>query len=182
MPLTKQQKIYLGILALAAGAWSVDRFILGGANTSPQAASAGLLAGDKRAARPANPLSPTTKPSLCGRFADFAGKIPMLENAAAPDAFVPPPQWLRSALRSPQLATPGVAPASVDVEQFRRENKLSAILRAGRNDAAVINGVLVQVGQKFGPGGGYQLMSVTPKSATLVVGGTRVVLQIEGSR
>jgi hypothetical protein len=184
MPLTKEQKIYMGVLALAAGAWSVDRFILGGANTAPHHAAASIVLPDRATARSVIPLTPATKPSLCSRFADFSEKIPTLEKSDAQDAFVPPPHWLDGSARPRQIVVPGKTPEGpvVDVEQFRHDHKLTAVFRTGGGGAAVINGVLVEVGQRFGDGGRVQLVSLTAKTATLSISGTQVVLKIDGAR
>jgi hypothetical protein len=184
MPLTKQQKIYMGVLALAAGAWCVDRFILGGAATAPQNVAASTAIPDRATAHSVNPLTPATKPSLCSRFADISEKFPTLENKPADDAFVPPPHWLGGSAQSQQNVDAGKAPQgpTVNADQIRKDYKLTAVLRAGRGDAAVINGVLVQVGQRFGDRGNVQLVSLTSRTATLSVSGTLVVLQLETAR
>jgi hypothetical protein len=179
MPLTKQQKIYCGVLALAAAAWLGDRFILGGETTAPHPAAARSLAVD-RPAGAAGAAAPNAAPavSLAGKFLNFAEKAekdPERPGVTA-DAFAPPPHWLQPPAKQTPLATKAAPQAIFDVEQFRREHKLTAVLRGGRNDLAVIDGTLIQVGQRIGT---FQLVSLTETTATVTVAGTTVTLVLE---
>ncbi len=59
MPINKQQRIWFAVLAVAAGAWATDRFILGGGAMAPSVAEASLLV-----TRDGPPLAPKTLTSL----------------------------------------------------------------------------------------------------------------------
>jgi hypothetical protein len=179
MKITKNH-VYCLLIAAAATAWAIDRFVLDGGVTGPAPASASALLVTPAAPGPTPTPLPAAAPenplTLTARFARIA-----LADNNAHDAFAPPESWLAPQTRpaSAAAAAPAPQPPALDVAAFRSAHKLTAVFRTGANAGmAVIDGKMVEVGTPFA---GLTLVAITQTSATLRGQGAEFALEIDAT-
>ena len=164
MTLTKTQRIYVGILALAIGAFGVDRLVLGGGPDEAQATAPhrppALSAG------PA-PTGPTGQAGqVLGLLAALSGEGVDLSNLR--NAFQPSAAW-SAELFPPAPAAPAtsvsVAPAAATPA------KSQALMQFAQDDGRLIN-----VGNKLN---GFTLIELTDTAAIFASDAGRVELKLQ---
>jgi hypothetical protein len=168
MKVTKQQKIFAGLLALGLVALAMDRFVF-----SPQTAQASDDSAALLVAKPSKVATPTIAAS--GKLAvDSSVTNPIalklnalsdslhLPNAPVKDAFLPSQAWLGKP-----------SGERTDPKTFEQMHQLSGVMLSGSHPAAMINGKLVSVGDMID---GYRLISVAPGAANLQMDEIKVTL------
>lgn len=156
MKWTNQRKAFVAILALAGGAFVVDRYILGYEGVDLAGPSAETLLVKSDASSPKSSSQPLIRannvPSIADRVAALAKATPAAE--ATGDAFTVPEHWRKlvekAVVKAPE---PKPAPASA-APTFR----LSMIID-GQSQMAVINAKRIALGQTIE---GYTLTEITP--------------------
>ena len=176
MTLTKTQRIYVGILALAIGAFGVDRLVLGGGPDEAQATAPhrppALSAG------PA-PTGPTGQAGqVLGLLAALSGEgvdLSNLRNAFQPSAawsaklFPPAPAAPATSVSvAPAAATPAKSQALM---QFAQDHHVMSIIRTNGGGSALIDGRLINVGNKLN---GFTLIELTDTAAIFASDAGRV--------
>ena len=170
MKVTKQQKIFLGLLGLGLAALTLDRFVLAPASAEAADDSASLLV--SKEAHPAAPAPPALQkaPTVNSTAGDpITHKLKALSDAMhlaespARDAFVPAPAW------SGGPGAPGMA-----TRNFEEAHQLSGVMLSGSHPAAMVDGRMVLTGQMVD---GYKLVSVTKGAAVFQSGETQVTLR-----
>ncbi len=158
MKLTKERKVFVGVLVVAVAALLMDQVFFAPASVSagtvpPADASAGaaptVLAEDAGAAPKTGSLAPIAR-----RVRETG-----VEGHTLSDAFSIPESWggIAASAGTDGVEEPGIDPA--------RALSLSAVL-PGASGLAIINGHSVRVGEVV-PGTGYRLISVRTGSAVL---------------
>jgi hypothetical protein len=189
MKITRERKIFGGLLIVALAALAFDQ--LGGGGTSSDIASAAvagqenasaLLLASSASASPAtrsNSNAAADEPSLAQRL-----------KAAAPIAATVSPDHIRDVFRIPRawLGNGQPAPVTQDAatlaaERFAQSHKLSAVSKsASGGGAGGLAGIAVVDGNLLHPGAvvdGFKLVAVTRTSAIFDCGGAQVVLQLK---
>lgn len=163
MELTRERKILLGAVALAAGAFLVDQVMFG---AGPDDAEAGVavVRSVPRTVRPqpaaaiaASP-APQSESSLAQRLEEAAGAQAM--SVGLPDlvdAFVAPESW------APPEQRPQNNQAALSGQEFAQRHKLDAIMHGSGGGFALVNGKAVKPGQKLD---GFELVELGQRSAT----------------
>ena len=186
MTLTKTQRIYVGILALAIGAFMVDRMFLSGGPAEAQAAtpyqspvalsvgSASSPAGSAGSAGSAGEALQLLA-ALAGERADLSE----LRNAFRPspawsaDLFPPAPVAPTAPAESaPLAATPAKSAA---LQRFTQDHSVMSIIRTDEGGYALIDGQLVNVGNKLD---GFTLVELTDSAAVFASDAGRVELKL----
>ncbi|MFN9972015.1 MAG: hypothetical protein ACK58T_19225 [Phycisphaerae bacterium] len=172
MALTREQKVYLSVLAVAASALAADKLFLG--VTAPAVAAAADTI-QEVAAKPAEPIN--QEPAS----ARFAAR---LRTAAAPasDAAVSDLFAVRLVREEIPSAQPSeiVAAASpaVAIEQFQLAHRVTA-LASGKGAYAVVNGRTIRLGDSIG---GLTLVEVTREAAVFASDNLRVEISVVADR
>jgi hypothetical protein len=186
---TKSQKISAAVLALAAGAFGVDRWVL--ERPAEAAEVADVAAPVTPASSRATATAATPKPAAAAPQAvTLASRLAALGEArrfayeAAGDAFRPCDDWLAQADPPAPAGTPepdnAPAPEAVakkvdPAEVFRSQHTLNAVMTKQRGGMAIINGKLYAPGQTVD---GFKLVKVDETEATLTCKGTTVTLRL----
>ena len=167
MKVTKQQRVYFGLLAIGLVALAVDRLTF-----SPSSAEASESPELLLVAKPAGPAGAAANVSskAITTFATnpVAQKLVALSESMhltgtpTKDAFSPSLAW---------SGKPTVA--LIDTKSFEATHSLEGVMVSGRHPAAMIAGKLVSVGESID---GYKLVSVADGAATLQSGETLVKL------
>lgn len=179
MELTRKQKSYGVVLAIALAVLALDRLTGAG---GPREASA-LAA----TAAPTLDLTELDDPvrdrAAAPPAALLAAKLRGLPQAPAAadtlgdaedNAFVVPTAWLPQKEPAPKAkATP--APRDNRIDVFRSSQSLSAVLWSDRRRVAIVNGRSLVVGDKHD---GAVLRAIAPRSATFTIGTRKVVLPL----
>jgi hypothetical protein len=163
MALTKERKIYVGLLAVGMAALAVDRLTSGPATAQAEDASAYVIT---RPDAPAATNSTSVAPSaggtmtpgggLAARLRELAPQPNVAPGASARDLFRAPASWAAPAQTTQPVARePGPA-------DFEKSHRLTAVLLQGRQAHAVVDGRMVAPGQAID---GYTLISVTQDMA-----------------
>jgi hypothetical protein len=192
MKLTKERKIFLGLLGVGLAALAVDRWGIGspagdGAEdvtvrvparrTSVTPAAVPARAGAPKAVRAA-PAEDTQRLSLAQRLRQYAEARAEAagEQRRLRDAFEVPASWYVVEAAPPAPTAPaGPTPA----ERFVREHKLVGVLLTAGKDQAIVDGHSVTVGQTYK---GFRLVSVAKHSAVFESGDARVTLKTADAR
>ena len=177
MKVTKQQKVYAGLLVLGLIALVLDRCVF-----TPASADASDQASDLLIAKPAQSKTESSAParkatSTAPTGNAVAQKLTQLSEsmhlpgAAVRDAFCPAPAW--AADGAPK--TPG-APKGITAEtpNFEQTHTLIGVMLSGSSAAAMVDGTLVRVGQSID---GYRLVSVSKGRAIFRSGEVTATLQ-----
>lgn len=174
MKLTKQTKVYAGILGLGLIALVADRalFTPAGASAAVEATPLNSApAADIVAARPATPVASTSDDAASVGTATISERLRVVAKEAekAPefsgDAFAPPVTTGQSAPAA------RVAPASAEL--FKAQYRLTGLVHSGNTGAAIIDGKPVRVGESIG---GFTLTRVDASGATFELDGQQVTL------
>lgn len=172
MALTREQKVYLSVLAVAASALAADKLFFG--VTAPAVAAAA----DAIQQVNLKPVEPVNQEPASARFAarlrTAAGPA---ADAAVSDLFavrlVREEKPAEQAAPAPALASPAVA-----AEQFRLAHRVTA-LASGKGAYAVVNGRTIRLGESIG---GLTLVEVTREAAVFESEGVRAVLSVVADR
>jgi hypothetical protein len=161
MKVTKEQKVYLGLLALGLVAFVLDRTVF-----TPSAADASdssdlLVAKSPAAALAPHPATATVSNPLGVKLLGLSESL-HLSDAKPRDAFTPAQEWVGK----PQTA-------AADNRTFEQTHRLEAVM-VGRRPAAMIDGTLVHLGEAMD---GFTLVAVSQGCATLQQGETTVALR-----
>ena len=187
MPLTREQKILGGVLALAGVALGYDRlFLLGStdavspaAGMSPATGADGGLANGAALPGPI-PSAQATFSTLDRRFSDIAATF-NIDPEGVGDAYASDAEWAQKPI--PVETNPDVPEAEITPEQrieaFMAGHKLTAVMHTGGADFAVINGELYAPGRTIGD---FQLMEVTSHAAVFRYGEHRFELALPGEK
>lgn len=179
MTLTKTQRIYVAILALAIGAFAVDRLFLRGGPDEAQAA--GPYQSPSAMSRTP---SPTAGPAgeILGLLAALNGDradLSKLRSAFQPSAawsaeLVPPaPEAPAAPAKSaPAAATPAKAQALM---QFAQNHHVMSIIRTDAGGSALIDGRLINIGNKLD---GFTLVELIDTAAIFESDAGRVELKL----
>ena len=180
MKWTKQQKIGVGVLSLAAIAFGVDRFFVQGRNDDV-APAAIVSAPELPRSTPAETsikvvLAQAAQPmAVLARRLNEVAQAEGMESGRTRDAMTPPTSWYRNASKAaPKVAVNGAA-------DFNAKYRVSAVMRTGpgsQQGLAVIAGETVRVGQVFN---GYTLKSIHDRSITLSDGREDFVVELPAS-
>ncbi len=171
MKLTKEQKIYAGVLGVALAGLTIDRVILESEHTSPSQASAQSLTDSAFTGRDAPvPQFTDTKiqlhqPFISHRLTTVAAtKRASLGRTV--DMFSPSDVWF--AKPEPEVAP--VAPTRIatadprlKIEAFETQHKLNAVMTKDGAGYALIDNQMLRVGQAID---GFKLVSIDKQSAT----------------
>lgn len=150
----------VALLALAAGAFIVDRFVLGyggpaSASAAPVESTADLLAAPSKPVATAS--AAPAAPSVSQRIAALGIHLASLEGPPAPqatDAFVVPALWRTEAADAPKPAAQATQAGAETTALV-----LTAVVTNSdpSRNAATINGTVVQIGETYK---GYTLLRV----------------------
>jgi hypothetical protein len=188
MNLTRERKIYGGLLCLGVLALGIDKMFLS-PSEAPAQSAAGLLitnaapknlviAHNKPVVSP-TPASaqPGEKPlmglgALAARMRDMA-EVERLDLTDAKDVFRPPVSWVGTIAptQAIQATVTTVGPAAT----FRDRHHLIAILKSSKGGMAILDGKSVRPGQTVD---GFKLTQVGENSATFEGSGTKIELQL----
>jgi hypothetical protein len=152
--LTRERKIFLGLLGLGAAALAVDRVFLGPAGASAavgETPSAKAVAAAPAPA-PVRPEKRATGPSLAQRL---RGATTRLDASSTKDAFKPSSAWGVTPAKVP-------AAASEDAQTFQATHHITSILQAGDQAIVMIKGKTYRVGEVVD---GYRVVEIRTRSA-----------------
>jgi len=165
--MTARRKSLVLLLALGAIALVADRFIPRSENTAladePDTAVAATAA-----ALPVASPSPAAPagPSLSERIRKAREQNPHLSSR---DMFQVPLSWAGPPKSAQQTAAP-------TPPRFDETHRLTGLILAGERTGALIDGMLIKVGQSID---GYRLVSVANNTAVFESAGERAVLRVE---
>ncbi len=180
MKITKNH-VYVLLIAAAATAWAIDRFLLNGGVTGPAPANASALLVTPGPAGAAAPLpTPVAIPDKSHTLAARFQNVTLPDNNPH-DAFAPPESWLTPQPHAAPAAASAPAPEAppVDVPAFRSAHKLTAVFRTGPSTGyAVIDGKMVELGKPFA---GFTLAAIMQTTVTLRGQGAEFDLEIDAT-
>ena len=176
MPLTKERKIYLGLLAAGLAALTVDRLTGGPSAASahdpaeyaiarPEASPSPAPASISNAAAATPATVANTNPGMITPGGGLAARLrELLPNTKATsrpavaqrDLFRAPASW------APATPTNPVPREGLTPDEFQASHRFTAVLRKGRRVHAVVNGQMVAPGQTLN---GYTLLEVNADMA-----------------
>ena len=165
MKVTKEQKIFIGLLVVGLVALGVDRFMLTPSSAEASEDASTLLVAKPQAAKPTPP--PNAKSAVAATANPVAQKLLALSeslhiaNTPVKDTFATPVAWTDK---------PGTVAGG---KRFDQAHSLSGVMVSGRHPAAMIDGKLVSVGQTID---GYKLVAVAQGTAVFQFGDTTVTL------
>jgi len=173
--LTKQRKVYIGVLGLGLAAMAVDRGFLSSSVTSPTSASAGVD-GTRLTASAGSTSSDraTNGPTVTERL---EGLRDQAAPATSPDAFATVQSWYESAAKPGPLTPEKIVPNAY---------RLSSVLtdKEGKPLFAVVNGQKISLAEEIngirliGAGGAK---GTIPGHATIEVNGEQIELYMKES-
>jgi hypothetical protein len=170
MALTREQKVYLSVLAVAASALAADKLFLG--VTAPAVAAAAI---QQVAAKPAEPVN--QEPASARFAARLRTAAAPAADAAVSDLFAV--RLVREEAPTPQ--TPEIVAAAspaVAIEQFRLAHRVTA-LASGKGAYAVVNGRTIRLGDSIG---GLTLVEVNREAAVFASDNLRAELSVVADR
>lgn len=175
MQLSKERKIFVGVLLLALGALFVDRVVIGSDVTEPQRASAGQASAPARTGEPpaaasvANtPQSPPQGPSIADRLREVTQARGSARGDVR-DALAPSKAW------ADEL---GLGQSDTTVQQeipFQDRHHLVAAVVIDGDRYVIIDDQTLGLGNTLD---GYTLVDVNERTAVLESNGHRVELEI----
>jgi len=182
MRLSRQQKIYLAILALALGALLVNRLFRSRESVTAEASAysdplpgetipAPALVFDKKTRGP-DPNSQPPSIKLAKRL-QILWPDEGLNLDQARDAFSLPAAWLAEVYAQNPLVE-GDATA-----RFAKSHQLKAVLVDGQTSSALVDDHLLIPGQELD---GFKLVAIDEDSATFEAGTKRVILKLKTDR
>jgi hypothetical protein len=171
MALTREQRIYLSVLAVAGAALAADRLFFG--VTSPAVAAA-ANAIEQVATKP---LEPVTQEPASARFAARLRAAARSTDDAPVDNL-----FAVRLVHENKAEQPAPAAASnavrLNADAFRLAHRLSAVA-TGKGAYAVVNGRTVRMGEEID---GMSLIEVTREAAIFEGSGVRVELSVIADR
>jgi hypothetical protein len=154
MKLTKERKIYAGLLVLAACAFIGDQVFSG---PTEAAASADVAVATAPAAKPLAPAAEPIRSTITTRLAQRLRALDhdqALSATALSDPFKLSKTW----------GSGSGSPADGQAWSFSQRHRLTAVMVAGaRGGSAILDGELIRVGQSLD---GFKLIEVSTQSAT----------------
>lgn len=172
MALTREQKVYLSVLVVAASALAADKIFFG--VTAPAVAAAA----DAIQQVNLKPIEPVNQEPASARFAarlrTAAGHA---SEESVTDLFAVRLVREEKPAEQPTPAIPA-ASAAAAVEQFRLAHRVTA-LASGKGAYAVVNGRTVRLGESIG---GLTLVEVTREAAVFEAEGVRAVISVVSER
>ena len=178
MKLTKKQKGYLAVLAVALAAFLGDRlfFLPAGADAaSAEEDPRSLLVrpgggANSSAVAAASALRNPYRVDLLGERLDDVAASHRLQLSGVRDAFVPSSAWVAT----PKAFVPDTGAEAV--RAFREKYKLRAIFLSPGGNTAIINDRPYREGQRVG---GFKLVTIGTRSTTLASGDQQVELLLD---
>lgn len=170
MMLTKQHKIYLGILGVAALGLVIDRTLLGPSEAVAESAE------DLVVTPSADEGFEHTSGTLPSSSDSLAQKLLSIKAASHIDplnvnnAFTP--AWIASVT----TATAQIDNQAILAEEFAATHRLTAVMGTGPGGYAIIDGKCLRVGQELD---GMRLTSVGDRTAVFESGPLKVELQVQ---
>jgi hypothetical protein len=164
--LTAQQKVAIGLLAVAVGALIVDRLYFTPASAAGQEPVRAALPSAVAVARASISNAAVAEAPL-GLISDELKSIEPPAIGDIPDAFQPSHSWLAS--QQPLTAAP-VDHSSAD---FLAAHKLSGVLESTTGGVAIVDGQVLRVGQNLGD---FRLRAVGSRWAEFTKDGNSVRL------
>ncbi|MCE9591975.1 MAG: hypothetical protein K8S99_15820 [Planctomycetes bacterium] len=170
MKLSRERKVFLGILGLGLTALAADRFVI--SPTGPRSAQASIASVVQDSATQAQPvpaapeaatapIAPANTVRVAHQLESFGQEQGLRADETA-NAFQPSAAWLAedeaSAPKPQSLAPVGPPPA----QAFTAAHKLNGVMAKGGGGYAIINGRAVTVGQTVD---GFRLVEVSRRSA-----------------
>ena len=180
MKLTKERKVYLGILAVGLVALVADRVFLGGGGVPPSSAEAaatplviGPIAQLPQARAPGTASAWPKQPnvSIADRLAAVA-TTEGINTSEVKDAFGPSAAWL--AQLRPSADRPSGLPLDL-AEAFCQRHRLTAVMVQGGGGKAIVDDKCLAVGEKID---GFALVAVEHNSAVFACGDRRAELKL----
>jgi len=167
MKLTKQRKVYLGVLAVGLVALVIDRAFLGGGGVSPSSAEGAVIPPVKAPAGAMSPQQPNVS------IADRLAAATEAANASElKDAFRPSDAWL--AQLRPSADRPAVAPLDL-AQSFSQRHRLMGVMLQTGGGKAIVDDRCMAVGEKMD---GFTLVAVEKNSAVFTCGDSRAELKL----
>jgi hypothetical protein len=169
MKVTKQQKVYTGLLVLGLLALVLDRCVFSPSSADASDQASDLLIAKVPQTKTESPASAHKSSATAPAGNSVALKLTELSEsmqrpgAAVKDAFCPAPSW----------AQPG-APGVTSAPSFQQAHTLIGVMLSGSYAAAMVDGTLVRVGDSID---GYKLISVSKGEAVFQSGDLRATLQ-----
>lgn len=169
MALTREQRIYLSVLAVAGAALAADRLFFGVTNPAV-AAAANVI--EQVAAKPNEPVN--QEPASARFAARLRAAAGQPEHTPVEDLFAV------RLVREPKAveAEESAPPAQPSGEGFRLAHRVSAVA-TGKGAYAVVNGRTIRLGEEIV---GMKLVEVTREAAIFEGGGARVELSVVAER
>jgi len=172
MKLSKERKIFVGLLTLALGAVFIDRVVIGSGVTEPQQVKAGpVLAQPASGERPAAASfdaalqAPEPAPSISDRLSKMAQAQGLAQDDVR-DAFAPSKVW------ADEL---GLGQGNVGQASFQDRHHLVAVIVTNGERYVIIDDQTLGLGNTLD---GYTLVDVNKRTAVLESNGHRVELEI----
>ncbi len=168
MTLSKERKVYVGLLAVALLAVAADQAILGTDVAGPE----------KAAAKPTPAVSGLPAPAGSHGVATNGGQTPtagwisdkiqqatdglqQVQGDAVSDAFAVSHTWLGDSTGKPEPESSQLTPP----DAFERRYPLMAVITMEDDSYAVLGGFTLRIGQSLD---GYQLVAIKERSVVLV--------------
>lgn len=172
MKLSKERKIFIGLLVVALGVVFVDRVIIGTDVTEPKPAKA------KSAEQPSNPKPaaasaehsapiPMRGPAISDRLSKAVQAHGASPSADMRDAFAPSGAW---------AAELGSGQGDIGPKPFHERHRLVAVVVVEGERYVIIDDQTLGVGNTLD---GYTLVDVSERTAVLESNGHRVELEIQ---
>lgn len=179
MKLSKQRKVYAGVLGLAFVALAADRVFLGGAALSPQSAMA-TDAPDTSITRTAALESPAPAPST---RRTLAVRLEALRTGGAADGSTPStplfgsePAWLAPPSPPATVAQTVPAPPKESIADVLARHRVGAVVAGEPRSLVMVDGKWMSAGQSFD---GVTILLIKKASVTFARGAERHVVDFE---
>ena len=189
--LTKSQRVYMTMLAVALVAFTVDTVFLGGEARVQQAGAETLAIPFTPPAAP--PVEPAPAPDRTASLAEALKACDTEDISQVPEAFEPSASWRETLCPPPpeptlpgglsvntaEPDTPEAALAVRQAQRFAETHNLMSIIRTSNGGTALVDGQLVQVGRKLD---GFTLLRLTERGAVFEAGGKQVELRLSADQ
>lgn len=175
MRLSKQQKVYLAILALVLGVLIMDRVFLSHKSPTAEASVHSDPVPDESILEATDSPDPNSQPSRIKLAQRLEALWPdeSLGLDEARDAFSLSTAWLAD------VRAQGPLPVGDAAARFAKNHQLRAVLIESQTSSAVVDNKFLMLGQELD---GFKLVAVDEDSATFAAGKKRVVLRLENDR
>jgi len=168
--MTPRRKAFIALLAIGAAALAADRLIPGSENSAAEAEPDLVVAQVPSGAKAASPAS--AAPATLSLSYRIRGAVEQATpDPSSRDIFRLPLAWI-GPQKSAELAAP------VAQIRFDETHRLTGLILAGGRTGALIDGMLIKVGQSID---GYRLVSVANNTAVFESANERAVLRVEKS-